>query len=550
MLLQLSYALPDVHTSFQINTSSPSRSFSQPWKFAVGSGHAKLALRTDWRIALNKTTSELGIRAVRFHGLFDDDMGPVVRPDGTYNFDTISSIFDYILDIGMTPLVELSFQPTALASGKRTYLQYKANVTPPKNMTKWSELIRAFGTFVLTRYGKEEISKWSFEVWNEPDLHLLGPIKSFWTGTMQDYYQLYISTSNALKSISHVFRIGGPVTSNTTGFLKEFVAAVSSTSSVDFLSSHEYPATGVDRNAFSTLLFEATSIASDMQRPYVLSEYNDGLSTFCCHDTEYAAVFMLREAAAVQSGGCTLSSEEYCMDASNKIVPSGMSFWTFSDIFEEEHSVAQNKLKAPFHNAFGMMTLQGIKKPIWRALAVLNALNISSTLDGIIVKNTTFGSSSSVTQTNVAEIYATTPTPVVVSVTEGEGAHNTNMQMQMDIVVINFTPAPSHDAIAQNISIHVVTTCSLSSSLPLPLVTVAKIDADHSNSFRTWENQLNKQKHLNQSQVQKLNLATQVVFTVWSQVSVEDTNTIVISGLVLSPTCISAAVLRVKWSCK
>jgi len=153
-----------------------------------------------------------------------------------------------------------------------------------------------------------------------------------------------------------------------------------------------------------------------------------------------------------------------------------------------------------------------------------------------------------VTQTNVAEIYATTPTPVVVSVTEGEGAHNTNMQMQMDIVVINFTPAPSHDAIAQNISIHVVTTCSLSSSLPLPLVTVAKIDADHSNSFRTWENQLNKQKHLNQSQVQKLNLATQVVFTVWSQVSVEDTNTIVISGLVLSP--ISAAVLRVKWSCK
>ena len=46
----------------------------------------------------------------------------------------------------------------------------------------------------------------------------------------------------------------------------------------------------------------------------------------------------------------------------------------------------------------------------------------------------------------------------------------------------------------------------------------------------------------------KLNLATQVVFTVWSQVSVEDTNTIVISGLVLSP--ISAAVLRVKWSCK
>lgn len=48
------------------------------WQQSVGSGHALLGLRADWRAQLAAVHRDLGVVGVRFHGTFDDDMGPVV----------------------------------------------------------------------------------------------------------------------------------------------------------------------------------------------------------------------------------------------------------------------------------------------------------------------------------------------------------------------------------------------------------------------------------------------------------------------------------------
>ena len=138
------------------------------WENSVGSGHAKLGLRSDWRHHLQLAHDKLGVKAVRFHGLFDDDMGPVVRCDGgrdtasaadgandicTYNFTSIDSVFDFIVhEVGMKPYVEMSFMPTALASGNTTYLHYHANTTPPKSLELWSTFIYNFAMHLIGRY--------------------------------------------------------------------------------------------------------------------------------------------------------------------------------------------------------------------------------------------------------------------------------------------------------------------------------------------------------------------------------------------------------------
>lgn len=57
--------------------SSPSP-FPHIWKKTFGSGHAALGLRADWVVQLKQARDELGLQGVRQHGLFDDDMGPVV----------------------------------------------------------------------------------------------------------------------------------------------------------------------------------------------------------------------------------------------------------------------------------------------------------------------------------------------------------------------------------------------------------------------------------------------------------------------------------------
>src|SRR6266498_2841165 len=47
----------------------------------------------------------------------------------------------------------------------------------------------------------------------------------------------------------------------------------------------------------------------------------------------------------------------------------GYSFWTFSDIFEENYFPS-----VPFHGGFGLLNLHGIPKPVYRAFQLLHQL--------------------------------------------------------------------------------------------------------------------------------------------------------------------------------
>lgn len=174
------------------------------WEHTVGSCHAPIALRADWQQQLRRCHSELGFRYVRFHGLLSDDVGTVVthKDQLLYSFFNADQILDFILSIGMRPFVELSFMPTALASGSTTVFQYRGNVTRPKDYTQWSTLIHTLVSHWITRYGIQEVAEWFFEVWNEPNL------KAFWTGTQDDYFTLYRVTANAIKRVDPSLRVG------------------------------------------------------------------------------------------------------------------------------------------------------------------------------------------------------------------------------------------------------------------------------------------------------------------------------------------------------
>src|ERR687892_2493300 len=181
------------------------------WEHTVGSCHAPIALRADWQQQLERCRAELGFRYVRFHGLLSDDVGTLVKQQGRliYSFFNADRIFDFLLSIGMRPFIELSFMPTALASGSKTVFHYRGNVTPPKDYREWAALIRTLVTHWVDRYGVREVSQWLFEVWNEPNL------KAFWTGSQQGYFKLYRHTVEAIKSVDASLKVGGPATAQT-----------------------------------------------------------------------------------------------------------------------------------------------------------------------------------------------------------------------------------------------------------------------------------------------------------------------------------------------
>jgi xylan 1,4-beta-xylosidase len=78
-----------------------------------------------------------------------------------------------------------------------------------------------------------------------------------------------------------------------------------------------------------------------------------GLPTEVNGDTAHSAAFVLHNALALQ-GVANLEA---------------LSYWSVSDIFEEGGVDSQ-----PFHNGFGIQTIYGVKKPVYRAMQMLAAL--------------------------------------------------------------------------------------------------------------------------------------------------------------------------------
>lgn len=190
----------------------------EAWRVCVGACHAALNLRSDWRQQLELIHQECGFEYVRFHGLLDDDM-EIYSEDGkgqpVYNWKKLDALYDSILKAGMHPFVELGFMPQALASGTQTIFFYKGNVTPPKSYEKWGALVEALVRHCEERYGRDEVKRWYFEVWNEPNL-----LGGFWTGSMGDYFKLYEASSKAVKRVCADYQVGGPGTAGG-GWIKE-----------------------------------------------------------------------------------------------------------------------------------------------------------------------------------------------------------------------------------------------------------------------------------------------------------------------------------------
>ncbi|HXW93823.1 MAG TPA: glycosyl hydrolase family 39, partial [Terriglobales bacterium] len=157
-----------------IDGAAPSHLFPHFWEHMFGSGRAILSLRESYRDDLRSVENATDFQYVRFHAIFHDEVG-VYDEDGqgnpVYNFSYVDQIYDGLLQNGIRPYVELSFMPNKLAA-KDTHqaFWYKPNVSPPKDWSRWEELVYQFVRHLAERYGVDEVANWYFEVWNEPNI--------------------------------------------------------------------------------------------------------------------------------------------------------------------------------------------------------------------------------------------------------------------------------------------------------------------------------------------------------------------------------------------
>ena len=360
------FAATTVDTSIHVDATAQGTPFPHFWEQMFGSGRASLALRDDYRKDLDAVHQATGFGYIRFHGIFDRDVGLVRRgTDGkiSYNFSYVDQIYDGLLEHGVKPFVELSFMPEELTSDPKAIqaFWYQPNIAPPKDYAEWDAMISAFAEHLIARYGIDEVSSWYFEVWNEPNI-------GFWAGTpaQPTYFALYDHTVRALKAVNPRLRVGGPSTAQAAwvpDFLKHTHDAKVP---VDFVSTHVYGDDTAD-NVFHSKenIPRADMVCRSVDKvhkeittspyphmPLIFSEYNASYANLPnVTDTVFMGPWMantIRECA----GKVEI-----------------MSYWSFSDVFEEQ-GVVQN----PFYGGFGLIAADRINKPAFNAFTMLHKL--------------------------------------------------------------------------------------------------------------------------------------------------------------------------------
>ena len=363
--ISLSGAYAQTSENITLDGNAPSHPFPHFWEKMFGSGRAILSLRDGYRADLRDVKRITGFEYVRFHAIFHDEVG-VYSEDANgapaYNFSYVDQIYDGLLANGAKPFVELSFMPAQLASAPMLQaFWYKPNVSPPKDWRKWDDLISAFVRHLVDRYGADEVAIWYFEVWNEPNI-------DFWGGAPRQatYWELYDHTARAIKAVNPRLRVGGPATAQAA-WVDDFIKhCAEGRVPVDFVSTHVY-GNDQSQDVFATnediprdkmvcravkKVHEQIQLSTMPSLPLIWSEFNASYKNEPeVTDTAYMGPWLAD----------TIRQCDGLVDV--------MSYWTFSDVFEE-----QGVVKTPFYGGFGLIAAGGIPKPAFNVFKLLHRL--------------------------------------------------------------------------------------------------------------------------------------------------------------------------------
>jgi xylan 1,4-beta-xylosidase len=348
-----------------VHAQAPWRPFPHYWEQVFGSGRAILSLRASYQRDLRAMKSATDIHYVRFHAIFDDDVGVYAEDEQgqpVYNWSYVDQIYDGLLDNGVRPFVEMSFMPRALAQSLKPHaFWYHPLPSPPKDYAKWEELVYNFAKHLVDRYGVNEVSQWYFEVWNEPNI-------DFWTGEPKQatYFELYDHAARAIKRADSRLRVGGPATAQAAWIPEMIAHSVEARVPLDFVSTHVYgndlskDVFGTDENVDRS---EMVDRAVQKVKTQVNSSARPDLPIFW---SEYNASYKNEiDVTDAPFMGPWLANNIRLCDG----LATTMSYWTFSDVFEE-----QGVIKTPFYGGFGLIAEGGVPKPAFNAFAMLHRL--------------------------------------------------------------------------------------------------------------------------------------------------------------------------------
>ncbi|MDP9173965.1 MAG: beta-xylosidase [Planctomycetota bacterium] len=404
-------------------------------------------------------------------GVYTED----AKGNPIYNWTIVDHIFDTYMQEGVKPYAQIGFMPkdlstrpdlypTEISLEKRVY-EAGGQAYPPKDYGKWGELVYQWVNHCVQRYGKAEVEKWYWEVWNEPNI-------LYWKGKPEEYYKLYDYAVEGVRRALPTARVGGNEAAGSEKALRAFLEhCVHGTnlvtgktgSSIDFISFHAKGSpkfkdghvqmgiasqlTRIDRN-FATV----ASFPTLKDKPIVIGESDpDGMAA---RPVSEAPGLGYRNTSQFPSYTAACFAREYELADKYGVNFEGALTWSFEfegkPYFAGYRVLASNGVDLPILNVFRMFGKMGGSR-----LAVSSSANLG--LDSAIGKGIRDGQS---------EVYA-------IAAMEPK---------KLSVMVYNYydddIPGP-----AASISLaltHLPTTGDAT-------LTEYRIDQDHSNAYTVWK---------------------------------------------------------------
>ncbi len=157
-------------------------------------------------------------------GVYDEDAEGRPR----YHWSILDGIFDSYRSRGVLPYVEIGFMPEAMSTRPAPYRHHWTPVAkydeiftgwafPPRDYSKWEELAFQWTKHCLGRFGRAQVERWFWEVWNEPNI-------GYWRGKPSEFLNLHDHAVAGVRRALPTARVGGADTAGSGGgFTRAFL---------------------------------------------------------------------------------------------------------------------------------------------------------------------------------------------------------------------------------------------------------------------------------------------------------------------------------------
>lgn len=342
-------------------------------------GYANDILQSVLQEHILMIRDELKFEYARFWGIFNEDMN-IYGKDHKYTFYKIDKILDFMVNNKIKPFIDLMPKVKSISKNVLEIVNVEGKTSKNKDIDQWGNLIHNFIIHCVSRYGREEVEKWYFEVSrNKSNDEDLGD-KSY----NLIYFQIFDTLYSKIKEILPNAKVGGPADHfgelDPVEFFKEWR---NFKAKPDFISLYIYP--------YSTL-------EKDGQRQIYHSSDKDFLLNKISRIKKIIKnLECLFDEIIISEWGLTISSRNYINDSCFKaafIVKNvidnvdsvhALCYWMASDISEEYLDT-----DLILQGGTGLVSKNGMKKPSFYAFSFLEKLSENLVQKGnnfIITKN-------------------------------------------------------------------------------------------------------------------------------------------------------------------